>query len=141
MRTQLKYLNGIEFLHDKLIEDRITFFFDDRTDDATITTPTSGSTVYILGIVLQNTDAIGGNETTARIAIRLKSPTEDTGEQEIERITLQPRQIAVRYYPSLRIVGNNTRTFHIESDREDLSISSWFYTINTTNEEDSNIES
>ncbi len=136
MRTQLKYLRGIEYLRDKLIDDKVTFFFDDNTQDANVITPTTGSTVHILGLVIQNLDA--ATETTSRISIRLESPVEDRGEQEVERITLAPKQIAVRYYPSLRIVGNNTRTFFVDSDREDLSISCWFYTENTINESDNN---
>ena len=135
MKTLLRSRRSIEFLREKLINDKITFFFDDSTDSKVIITPTTGSTVYILGIVLQNIDVIGGNETTARISIRLITPDEDRGELPVERITLQPRQIEFRYYPSLRIPGNNKRTFFISSDRQRLSISCWFYTENTTNEE------
>ena len=140
MRTQLKYLNGIEFLRQKLIDNKVTLFFDNRIqgDDLRIT-PTTGSTIHILGLVIQNTDDMG--DTDVRISVRLVNPDEDRGEQEIERITLQPKEIAVRYYPSLRIVGNDNRTFTVDTNNEDLSISLWFYTENTTNEADSNRES
>ena len=138
MRTQLKYLNGIQFLHDKVEDSKFTTFFDEAsTDEKVIVTPQTGSTVYILGLVVQNDDT---DPNSLLVAVRLQSPTEDTGQQVIERFTLQPDEIAVRYYPSLRIVGNDARTFHIVADNR-FNISCWFYTENTTNEADSNRES
>ena len=141
MRTQLKYLKGIQFLHDKLEDSKFTTFFEPDDNEIKVVTPTSGSTVYILGIVAQNLDAI--RIGTVRVSVRIEAPNEDRGEQLIDTIEIQPKQILVRYYPSLRIFGNNTRTFNVDlrGASSNMSLSCWFYTENTTNEKDSNRDS
>ena len=135
MRTQLKYRRGLESLREKIINNQVTHFFEEASDEIQVITPQTGSTVFILGLVAQNIDPI--DDGTLRVSIRLVAPNEDRGEVVIDNLDIQSKEIISLYYPALRIVGNSTRTFNVDlrGGANQISLSVWFYTTNTTNEE------